>query len=190
VVIHPPVDTERFVVSKRDDGYFLLVSALVPYKRVDLAVEAFNRVGERLLIVGSGPEMTKLQSLARPNVQFLGWQDDDTLTKLYSACRAVIFPGVEDFGIVPVEAMASGKPVVAYAKGGALETVREGGRLPTGVFFHEQTPDALVEALQRLKTRQWNSAAIRRHAQTYNRERFKRAIREFVAARVDEHLPV
>lgn len=183
-VIHPPVDTEQFVLSSRDEGYFLIVSALVPYKRVDLAVEAFNRTGERLLIVGSGPERKKLQSCARPNVQFLGWQDDDALSRLYGGCRAVIFPGVEDFGIVPLEAMASGKPVVAYAKGGALETVREDGNVPTGVLFHQQTPDALCEALQRFKTLRWNSSAIRRHALKFNRRVFRKRLLQAILREV------
>lgn len=177
-VIHAPVDVKRFVVSRKDEDYFLLVSALVPYKRVDLAVEAFNRLGERLLIVGSGPDLDRLRARARPNVQFLGWQTDDALVKLYAGCRALIFPGEEDFGIVPLEAMASGKPVVAYAKGGALETVVEKGKAPTGVLFHEQTVDALMQAVRNVSRVTWNAAALRRHASRFDRAVFKRKLRQ------------
>jgi glycosyltransferase involved in cell wall biosynthesis len=122
-VIYPPVNTDQFTVSEKDDGYYLIVSALVPYKRVDLAIEAFNKCGEKLLVVGSGPEREKLEKIANKNIEFLGWQSGESLAKFYAGCRALIFPGVEDFGIVPLEAMASGKPVVAFGEGGALETV-------------------------------------------------------------------
>lgn len=187
-VVHAPVDVERFTVSKNDEGYFLLVSALVPYKRVDLAVEAFNRMGERLLIVGSGPDLDKLRARARPNVQFLGWQTDDALVKLYAGCRALIFPGEEDFGIVPLEAMASGKPVVAYAKGGALETVVEEGKAPTGIFFHEQRVEALAEAVRKVKKVKWNPQAIRRHALKFDRKLFRTKIEQAIAREVSNRL--
>lgn len=179
-VIHPPVDTNLFSISKKDEGYYLIVSALVPYKRVDIAIEAFNKSGERLVVVGTGPEMQKLKSLARPHIEFVGWQDDRSLARYYAGCRALIFPGVEDFGIVPLEAMASGKPVIAYAKGGALETVVEQGRYPTGVFFHEQTPDALLNALAKAKKKKWSSTALRKHAERFDRRLFKQKILRYV----------
>jgi glycosyltransferase involved in cell wall biosynthesis len=183
-VIYPPVNTDLFTMSHQDDGYYLIVSALVPYKRVDLAIEAFNRFGEKLLVVGSGPEMEKLKETAKKNIEFLGWQSDESLVKLYAGCRALIFPGVEDFGIVPLEAMASGKPVVAFGKGGALETVVGDGDSPTGVFFHSPTPDALVDAVKTLSRMKYDPDVIRRHAEKFDRKEFKRQIAEYVTKRI------
>ena len=179
-VLSAPVDTERFVASARNDGTYLVVSALVAYKRVDLAVKAFNQSGERLVIVGTGPELRKLKNLARPNVEFLGWRSNAELVELYARCRAVIFPGEEDFGIVPLEAMAAGKPVVAYAHGGALETVVEKGKTPTGVFFAEQTAASLLGAIQTFEKRKWNSAGIRRWAKKFDRKKFKHELQQAI----------
>jgi glycosyltransferase involved in cell wall biosynthesis len=184
-VIYPPVSTDLFSVSEKDSGYYLIVSALVPYKRVDLAIETFNRLGEKLLVVGTGPEMEKLKKTANINIEFLGWQSDDDLSKLYAGCRALIFPGVEDFGIVPLEAMASGKPVVAFAKGGALETVVGDGDSPTGIFFREQTVDALIDAVKTLSRMKFDPYAIRRHTEKFDRKEFKQQIMEYVL----KHLP-
>jgi glycosyltransferase involved in cell wall biosynthesis len=183
-VIYPPVNTDLFTVSHKDDGYYLIVSALVPYKRVDLAIEAFNQFGEQLLVVGSGPEMEKLKKMSKKNIEFLGWQSDEHLTRLYAGCRALIFPGVEDFGIVPLEAMASGKPVVAYAKGGALETIVGDGDSPTGIFFHHQTVEALVDAVKASSCLKFDPYAIRRHAEKFDRKEFKRQIVEYVKKQV------
>ena len=187
-VIYPPVNTDQFSVSSGDDGYYLIVSALVPYKRVDLAVETFRKSGEKLLIVGTGPEMSRLQSLASGNIEFLGWQSDAELTKLYGRCRALIFPGIEDFGIVPLEAMASGKPVVAFGEGGALETVVDDPVHGTGVFFYEQTPAALEAALVTLRSRSMNPAGIRNHAQEFDRKIFSEKFRRHVERTVSAHL--
>lgn len=183
-VIYPPVSVDQFTLSEEDDGYYLIVSALVPYKRVDLAVEAFNRSGERLLIVGTGPESSRLQSVASRNIEFLGWQPDAELARLYARCRALIFPGIEDFGIVPLEAMASGKPVVAFGQGGALETVVDDPQRATGVFFREQTPEALREALVRLRGLKLNPQTIRAHAGQFDRKMFKENYRLYVERRV------
>lgn len=183
-VIHPPVNVSQFSVSAKDDGYDLIVSALVPYKRIDLAIEAFNRSGERLLIVGTGPESARLRAAARPNIEFLGWQPDDELAKLYAGCRALVFPGIEDFGIVPLEAMASGKPVVAFGRGGALETVVDGGDRPTGVFFDEQTPESLATALARLRRLELDPQSIRQHAEQFDRSIFKERYRRYVDEQV------
>jgi glycosyltransferase involved in cell wall biosynthesis len=183
-VIYPPVSTDLFSVSEKDDGYYLVVSALVPYKRVDLAIEAFNKIGEKLLVVGAGPEMEKLKSLAKGNIEFLGWQSDESLSKFYAGCRALIFPGVEDFGIVPLEAMASGKPVVAFARGGALETVVGDGASPTGVFFQEQTVNSLVSAVKGLTQMKFDPYAIRKHTEKFDRKEFKRQMVEYISKKL------
>jgi len=185
-VIYPPVSTDMFTVSEKDDGYYLIVSALVPYKRVDLAIEAFNNYGDKLLVVGSGPEREKLEKRANKNIEFLGWQSDENLAHLYAGCRALIFPGVEDFGIVPLEAMASGKPVVAYGEGGALETVVADGVSPTGVFFYESTVDALIRSVQSLSKLKFDPYAIHRHAEKFDREVFKRHMTEYITLRFNE----
>lgn len=184
-IIYPPVSTDLFNISERDDGYYLIVSALVPYKRVDLAIQAFNRLDEKLLIAGTGPEKEKLKKIAKGNIEFLGWQSDENLAKLYASCRALIFPGNEDFGIVPLEAMANGKPVVAFAAGGALETIVADGDSATGVFFYEQTTDALINAIKTLSTKKFNTHAIRQHAEKFDRKNFKRQIAEYIR----KHLP-
>lgn len=143
-VIYPPVDTSRFEISRETGDYYLMVGQLVDYKRFDLGIEACRRMGKKLIVVGDGDERSKLGRRAGPGVKLVGWQDATALKRLYSGCRALIFPGDEDFGIVPVEAMASGRPVIAYGKGGALESVREGR---TGLFFETQTVDALCDAM-------------------------------------------
>jgi glycosyltransferase involved in cell wall biosynthesis len=184
-VIHPPVNVDQFSVSEKDEGYFLIVSALVPYKRVDLAVETFNQTGERLLIVGSGPESKKLQSNSNKNIQFLGWQGDAELSRLYAGCRALIFPGIEDFGIVPLEAMACGKPVIAFGKGGALETVVDDPSHPTGLFFSEQTVPSLREAMAKFSSLKFDPVTIRNHAERFACSKFKERIREYVEQKLD-----
>jgi len=184
-VIFPPVDTDQFTISTSDEGYFLMVTALVPYKRVDLAIEACNRSGERLLIVGKGTETEKLTAMAKPNIEFLGWKSDEALAHLYRGCKALIFPGEEDFGIVPLEAMATGKPVVAYGKGGALETVVEG---ITGTFFYDQTVESLSSSLLKVRSMSFDPAIIRNHALQFSRSIYKQKMREFIDARVRQHL--
>lgn len=188
-VIYPPVDVKQFTVSEKDEGYYLVVSALVPYKRVDLAVHAFQELGERLVIVGTGPETARLKSLGGRNVEFLGWQPDDALSALYAGCRALIFPGIEDFGIVPLEAMASGKPVVAFEAGGALETVMDHGESQTGVFFKDQTREALVDAVRRLRTLKFDPFKIRAHAERFDRSLFKENLKSYINDKVDSWFP-
>jgi glycosyltransferase involved in cell wall biosynthesis len=186
-VIHAPVDTSLFRNSGKPADFYLMVTALVPYKRVDLAIETFNQLGQRLIIIGSGPDEQKLKANAASNVEFLGWESDEDLAKFYVNCRALIFPGVEDFGIVPLEAMASGRPVIAYAQGGALETVVGSGEKPTGVFFNEQSVAALKNAIKEFESRKFDSQAIRRHAEKFDRKRFKQRLHEYITDKIAFH---
>ncbi len=193
-VIYPPVDVQRFeVAADAPDDFYLVVSALVPYKRLDLAVQAANRLDRRLLVVGTGPEERRLRALAGPRVEFLGWRSDAEIARLYRRCRAVLFPGLEDFGIVPLEAMASGRPVIAFAAGGALETVVPpgGDRPPTGILFEAQTVDALVDALLRLEAGAvvFEPKALRARAEEFDRSRFKERIGAFLDAALAEPRP-
>lgn len=182
-VIHPPVDLSRFNPVSEIGDYYLMVSAFAPYKRIDLAIEVFNRLGYNLKIVGTGQEEERLKRAAKPNIEFMGWQSDEALPGLYARCKAFIFPGEEDFGITPLEAMASGRPVIAYAKGGALETVRgEEHRYPTGLFFAEQTCEAMMQAIRRFEDRmgRYDSDCIRQHATGWSRTRYKQAIMDAI----------
>lgn len=183
-VIYPPVDTDHFTLSSKEEDFFLIVSALVPYKRVDLAVEAFNQNGKRLVIAGTGPDAKMLQSKAGPNIEFLGWQSDDELAELYSRCAALIFPGVEDFGIVPLEAQAAGKPIIAFGRGGALETVIDG---KTGLFFEHQTAKSLQNAVQKIALTKFNPADIRHHALRFSRTVFLQKIKHSIDEKVRQH---
>jgi glycosyltransferase involved in cell wall biosynthesis len=185
-VIYPPCDVERFSISPEIDDYYLLVGRLVDYKKADLAVRAFGRSGRRLLVVGRGPQLKNLQAIAGPNVEFLDRVDDRQLADLYSRCKALIFPGEEDFGIVPVEAQAAGRPVIAYGKGGALETVASG---KTGLFFLEQTVEALNAAVEQFErdVGAFDPAAIRRHAERFGKDRFQREIREHLEWCLNDH---
>ena len=185
-VIYPPVDTALFDLPPADKGYFLIVSALVPYKLVDLAVQTFMRTGDRLVIVGDGPDASRLRSMAGPNISFVGWQPDDRLRDFYAGCTAVVFPGEEDFGIVPVEAMAAGKPVIALARGGALETVIEEPGRSTGVLFQEPTPESLAGALSRFRLTSFNPRHLREFAAGFDREIFKRRMKEFITEKWNE----
>lgn len=169
-IVYPPVNVDFYTPAQSGhDGFDLVVSALVPYKRVDLAVRAYNRLGYPLKIVGVGTEYDTLRKNAGPNIEFLGWQTDKANRDLYRRCRCLIFPGEEDFGIVPVEAQACGRPVVAYGKGGALESVVEH---ITGVFFKEQTENALLAAIETCSGRKWNSSEIQKNAQKFSPQEF------------------
>ncbi|HET6378699.1 MAG TPA: glycosyltransferase [Methylocella sp.] len=178
VVIHPPVDAGMFeVVPPEQTGdYYLLAGELVSYKRPELAIEAFNAMRRRLIVIGGGDLLEKARKLAGPTVTILGPQPFAALRHHYARCRALIFPGEEDFGIVPVEVMASGKPVIAYGRGGATETVIPG---VTGLFFEEQTVPAIVQAVEQFEQMKFDSAAIAAHAAKFNGQRF---FAEFTAA--------
>ena len=178
-VIPPPVDTDFYTPGSEvgGDPYYLVVSALVPYKRIDSAVEAFRGRPERLLVVGAGPSRETLEAFAPSNVRFLGFLPDEELRRLYRGARGAILPGVEDFGIVPLEAMACGTPVVAYGEGGALDTVKDG---ETGVLFLEPTPASLSHAIDRVSALSFNKESLRNWAVGFSRERFLTRMREFI----------
>ena len=179
-VVYPPVDLDRFSPSRNVDDFYLIVSALVPYKRVDLAVEACTRLNKRLIIVGKGSELERLRARAGPTVEFKGWVDDQQVTQLMSRCRAFILPGEEDFGITPLEAMASGRPVIALGKGGAAETVvslnaPRGDTPPTGVLYDEPTVERLEAAIVQTETNanEFDPEQLQKHAAKFALPRFK-----------------
>ena len=183
-VIYPPVRTDFFGAAAVGgpgpaDGAFLCVSALTPYKRLDVAVDAFTRLGWPLVVIGAGPERARLQRRAGPTVRFLGWQDDQTLRRAYQGCRAFVFPGEEEFGIAPLEALAAGRPVLAFAHGALTETVVDG---VSGLFFHEQTPEALIDALRRFEVSGWSPEKIRGHARHFAEPAFRAEMGAFVEA--------
>jgi glycosyltransferase involved in cell wall biosynthesis len=176
IVVHPPVDVGAFRSdAERHEDFYLAVGQLVRYKRMDLAIEACNRLSRRLVIVGEGEEYKSLRKLAGPTVSFLGKQDLWMLREYYRRCRALLFPGEEDFGIVPVEAMAAGRPVIALRRGGALETVVSNR---TGLFFNEPTVDSLQRTMLHFESieQSFDSAAIARHATKFSRAAFERQI--------------
>jgi glycosyltransferase involved in cell wall biosynthesis len=179
VVIHPPVDTDAFSVSAPTElgDYYLMAGELVSYKRPDLAVRAFNEMQEKLVVIGGGEMLEELRSLAGPTITVLGAQPFDVLKRHYTRCRALIFPGEEDFGMVPVEAMASGRPVVAFGRGGATETVAKG---LSGVFFDEQSVEAISSAVKSLATFDIAPERIAAHARQFGRDQFFQKMRTHV----------
>lgn len=176
-VIPPPIETSRFHASDSVQDYFLILSRLVPYKRLDLAIRAATALSLPLKVIGSGPDLPRLRSLAGPTVEFLGRQSDEAVNQLVSQCQALIFPGEEDFGMAPLEVNAAGRPVIAFHGGGAMETIVEG---VNGIFFREPTAASLSDAIQRFKTMTWNTAAIQAHARTYDTAAFQQRIRDFL----------
>jgi glycosyltransferase involved in cell wall biosynthesis len=184
-IIHPPVDVQRFLPSRRKPGqYYLAGGRLIPYKRVDLAVEAFNRLGLPLVIYGDGRDRDALQAKAASNITFLGRVSWEHLVDLYQHCRAFIFPGLEDFGIAPLEAQAAGRPVIAYAGGGVLDTVVDG---QTGALFHQQTFEALVAAVRAFDPDAISPTACRQNAERFAVDRFQQDLLNFVEAKLVEH---
>ena len=175
-VVHPPVDTDFYQpdAGRQPEHRYLVVSALVPYKRVDVAIRACAQVGAPLTVVGRGPETSRLKAVADrigADVTFAGWIENESVRDLYRRSRAVLMPGVEDFGMVPVEAQACGRPVVVLAQGGALESVVDG---TTGIHVHDESVDAFADALNVVSTRAWDSGVIRAHAETFGKARFQR----------------
>jgi glycosyltransferase involved in cell wall biosynthesis len=181
-VVYPPVDTVFYrPAAVPAQGHFLIVSALVPYKRIDLAIEACRAVGARLRIVGDGPERERLERYAAGSAEFLGPLTNEEIRDEYRRALAVILPGEEDFGIVPVEAQACGRPVVALGRGGALDTITDG---ETGVFFPESTPASLAAALDRAATMRVDEAQLRQHAERFSRDRHIQQMRDLIAETV------
>ncbi len=179
VVIPPPVETVNYSLAPVQENFFLIVSRLVPYKRIDLAIEAFNRLRLPLKIIGIGRDRARLERLAGPTITFLGWLPDAQVRDYLARCRALIHPGAEDFGLTPLEAQASGRPVIAYGAGGALSSVIEG---VTGLFFRERSPSALAEAVQRFRPDQFDPQTIRHHAEEFDIRRFQQRVARFIQA--------
>jgi glycosyltransferase involved in cell wall biosynthesis len=177
VVIHPPVFTSNFKISPHIENYYLAGGRLVPYKRFDLIVKAFNKLGIKLKIFGFGPEFKKLKEMAKKNIEFLGRVSDREKAELYSKCIAFLHPQEEDFGLMAIEAMASGRPVIAYRKGGALETVVDG---KTGEFFDEQTWESLAHTVIRFKPEDYKPEEIRSHALQFDVNVFKDKIKNYI----------
>jgi glycosyltransferase involved in cell wall biosynthesis len=186
-VIYPPVDVSRSEISTHDGGYFLIVSAFAPYKRIDLAIEAFNKNGRRLVVIGDGQENQKLRYIAKSNVEFVGWVSQEQLAQYYQGCSALIFPGEEDFGIVPLEAMAAGKPVIAYRRGGTLETVIDTGDARTGIFFKDQNVESLLGAIEQFHETTFDPYKIREQALRFDRSIFKMRMKDFLEKKIVEH---
>ncbi len=178
-LVYPPADTSYFTpTDEAREDYDFLISALVPYKKVDLAIRAYNQSGRPLKIMGSGSALDSYKAMAKPNIEFLGRQPDEQLREHYRRCRFLLFPGEEDYGIVPVEAMACGCPVIAYRKGGATETVAEA---LSGVFFDQQDETSLLEAVERAAQQDWDPLRIREHALRFSEQAFLDGIETQIA---------
>lgn len=178
-VLYPAIDVGKYFIADKIGDYFLMVGRLVPYKKFDLAVRVFNATGLKLKIVGDGPERPRLKKIAKGNIEFLGIVSDYKMPELYSRARAIIFPQEEDFGLVPVESMASGRPVIAYAGGGALETVIDG---QTGIFFWEQTEISLAEAIGKFEQTGFDPMLIRKHAEKFDKTIFKNKFLKLISS--------
>jgi glycosyltransferase involved in cell wall biosynthesis len=178
-LIYPPVNVDRFSADAKFGDYYLVLARLVGYRRIDVAVRAFNQLGEKLVIVGDGPDRAQLQAMAGPSISFLGRVSDQEAKHYLENCRALIFPGLEDFGTVSLEALAAGRPVIAYGAGIALETLEPG---VTAVLFDEQIPESLAEAVLRSQKASWDSQTIRGKVLSFSRERFLQEMKDYIGA--------
>src|SRR5260370_6046878 len=178
-VIPPPIEVDRFQPSNEVDDYYLVLSRLMPYKRIDLAIEACNRLDRRLIIIVDGPDRERLEKLSWPKTEFLGRQTYRIVNFHASRCRALLFPGEEDFGMAPLEANAAGRPVIAYRGGGAVETVVEG---VTGVFFDEAKSAAMIEAIEEFESLSWDQFALRQHAEGFDSSVFAFRVLQFLGS--------
>ncbi|MBI4849817.1 MAG: glycosyltransferase family 4 protein [Nitrospirae bacterium] len=201
-VIYPPVDVDSFKVSDKKDDYFLAVSRMVPYKKMDMIVEAFSGLGLPLVVIGDGPDLEKVKSRAKKNIKFLGYQEGNVLAEYMQKAKAFVFAAEEDFGIVPVEAQACGTPVIAYGKGGVTESVVPFGEVrsrgvlqyartegpPTGVFFYEQTSSALIDAVKRFISIEdkFDPFEIRKNAERFGIDRFRKEFKDFTDRKISE----
>ena len=178
-VIPPPIEVNRFHMSNETDDYYLVLSRLMPYKRIDLAIEACKRMNRRLIIVGDGPDRARLERLADDRIEFLGRQPDAIVNYYAARCRALLFPGEEDFGMAPLEANAAGRPVIAYRGGGAIETIEEG---KTGVFFDQPDSRALATAIEKFESLKWDQFTLRWHAEKFDRTVFAFRVLQFLGS--------
>src|ERR1700728_3376949 len=177
-VIHPPIDVNRFRPSTEQEDYYLVLARLISYKRIDLAIEACSRLGRRLMIIGDGPDRDRLKAKAGPTVKFLSRLSDAEVEHYAARCRALLFPGEEDFGMAPLELAAAGRPTIAYRAGGAAETIVEG---ITGLFFDRQESSDLVRAIQRFERQEWSAKLLRSHAEGFGIDVFQARFRQFLA---------
>jgi glycosyltransferase involved in cell wall biosynthesis len=178
-VIPPPIEVNRFHMSNEIEDYYLVLSRLMPYKRIDLAIEACKRMNRRLIVIGDGPDRARLEKIADDRTEFLGRQPDKIVNYYAARCRALLFPGEEDFGMAPLEANASGRPVIAYRGGGAVETVEDE---VTGVFFDHANNKSLAEAIEKFEDRRWDQYTLRRHAEKFDRSVFSFRVLQFLGS--------
>jgi len=184
VVIHPPVNVNDFYISHERQDYFLMVGRLLAYKRHDIAIQAFNTMGLKLKIIGRGPELKKLRKIAGPTIEFLGRVPDEKIADYYAKCRAFIFPQEEDFGIVAIEAMASGRPIIAYRAGDIVENMEE---KKVGIFFDSQTPEDIMRAIEKFKDSDYDPDYIREKAKKFDKAIFKAKIMEYIEKELRAH---
>lgn len=181
-VIHPPVDTKSFVINTSKEEFYLTASRMVPYKKIDLIAEAFSQMPDKkLVIIGDGPEMDKVKRASKKNIEILGYQDNKTLVSYMQKAKGFVFAAEEDFGIMPVEAQACGTPVIAYGKGGVMDSVVEG---KTGTFFPEHSVASIVEAIKKFEKTSFDYQLIRQHAESFDNEVFKSKFKAFIDSKI------